>query len=217
MNLLKDEIASLNTQFASQLPVEVLQTFAGSIQALMEKGVGTESLKVGDLAPNFTLPNVDGRPIALSTLLRQGPVVISFQRGGWCPYCSLELKAWSRSFHNVLEAGASIVAITPEVAEEAEKTKNKNEVSFEVLVDSANTVARKFGLVFELQQNLRPIYAQLGADLEKVNGDSSFTLPIPATYVIGQDSIIKFAHVDPNYMNRAEPKEILNTLTGPAH
>lgn len=217
MNLLRDEIASLNTQFASQLPAEVLQTFAGSIEDLMRKGIGSTSLKVGDRAPNFTLANADGRSIALSSLLSQGPVVISFQRGAWCPYCSLELRAWNRSFQSVLAAGASIVAITPEIAEEAAKTRSKNEVPFEVLVDAANSVAREFGLVFELQQNLRPIYAQLGADLQKINGDSSFTLPIPATYVIGRDGIVKFAHVDPNYMNRAEPSEILKSLIGSTH
>jgi peroxiredoxin len=189
-----------------------LRAFQGAAERLKQSGIAEKSLKVGDTAPAFTLPNVQGRTVDSTRLLKNGPLAISFYRGSWCPYCNLELVALQRSFPELKDIGAQLVAISPEKPEKAEALVGKHGLSFEVLSDAGNKVARQFGLVFTLDQDLQPFYLKAGNDLPAYNGDESWEIPLPASYVVDQNGTIVHAFVDPDYTKRLEPSEILKAV-----
>jgi peroxiredoxin len=138
--------------------------------------------------------------------------VIAFYRGGWCPYCNLELRALQQALASIQGTGATLVAISPETPDNSLTTQEKNELEFQVLSDRDNQVAREFGLVFRLPASLLPIYEDFGIDLIAHNGNNHFELPIPATYVVRQDGTVKYAFANVDYTKRAEPSEIVNAL-----
>ena len=179
---------------------------------LVKSGIADRSLKVGDRVSEFTLTNAIGKEITLRSLLAAGPVVISFYRGQWCPYCNLELRALQKALPEIIANGASLVAISPQTPDNSLSTAEKNELTFEVLSDVGNKVAREFGLVFTLPEELRPIYEGFGVDLLAHNGDKTFELPLPATYVVAADGKVISAFVDPDYTKRLEPEEIVAAL-----
>jgi len=145
-------------------------------------------------------------------LLARGPVVLSFYRGDWCPYCNLELKALQERVAEIEALGARLVAVSPQTPDATTDTATRNKLTFEVLSDTGNTVAKSFGLDFELAEELRPIYKNWGADLEKLNGEPPFSLPMAATYVIGCDGTIIESFVDTDYTERMEPQAIVDAL-----
>ena len=148
----------------------------------------------------------------LSDRLATGPVVISFYRGAWCPFCTLEIQALGESVKAIEDIGASLLAISPQSLEAACKTAEDNGIPFDLLSDERNDVAREFGIVFHLQDEIQSIYKEFGLDLALVNGDDSFDLPVPATYILDGDGTIRLAFVDPDYTRRLDPSEIINTL-----
>lgn len=182
------------------------------IEDLKAGRVGVGHLKVGATAPEFELPNALGEPVRLSELLRQGPVVLSFFRGGWCSYCNIELRALQRHLTDIHDLGAELIAVTPELPDETVTTVEKLALGYPVLSDSGNRVARAFGLVMTVVEALRPLYARMGIELPARNGDDSFELPLPGTFVIDRNGTILQAFVDPDYRNRVEPSVILETL-----
>ena len=134
---------------------------------------------------------------------------MSFYRGGWCPFCNLELWALQKILPEIERLGASLVAVSPELPDASLNTLEKHRLQFQVLSDRGNQVARQFGLVFTLPQELRPVYEQFGIDIPPHNGDQSFELPLPATYVIASDGTIRYAFVNSDYTQRAEPSDII--------
>ena len=206
------QLQTQKTQFLAQVPTETAGTMGQATQDLIQSGIVDRSIAVGQAAPNFKLPNVTGHQIELQALLQQGPVVISFYRGQWCPYCNLELRALQQVLPEIQALGATLVAISPQTPDHSLSTVEKNELTFEVLSDVGNQVARDYGLVFQLPEQLRPIYQGFGIDLPAHNGDRTFELPIPATYVIGTHGLVIHGFVDPDYTQRLEPEEILNAL-----
>jgi peroxiredoxin len=211
MNL-SQEIANLNQQLSAQIP-EYSQAKMQQAKAELEKAqIAEQSLQEGDTVPNFTLPNATGNTVQLQTLLQNGPVVISFYRGQWCPYCNLELRALQNALPDIKELGATLVTISPQTPDNSLSTQEKHNLDFEVLSDVGNQVARKFGLVFQVPEALRPVYESLGIDLPAHNGDESFELPMPATYVVNTDGKIVLGFVDADYTKRLEPDQILATL-----
>lgn len=138
--------------------------------------------------------------------------VLGFYRGGWCPYCNMELNALQKVLSEIEQAGAKLVAISPEVPDHSLATMEKNELTFDVLYDEGNRVAKTFGLVFELPEVLRPLYDELGIDIIGHNGDNSFQLPMPATYIISQQGEILYHFIDADYTKRSEPAEIIEKL-----
>lgn len=210
---LKTELESFRADFMGKVPEAIRDAMARADLDLANSGLLESTLKAGDRAPDFNLPDARGGNVKLSTLLEQGSVVLSFYRGGWCPYCNLELRALQQALPDFNRLGASLVAISPQQPDESLSTIEKNALAFPVLSDSGSTVARAFGISFDLAETLRPIYTQFGHALPAVNGDDSWQLPIPATYVIAQDGTIALAFVDVDYRNRLEPADILSTLT----
>jgi peroxiredoxin len=170
------------------------------------------TLKAGDKAPVFTLADPDGRPVSSAELLARGPLVISFYRGVWCPYCNLELQALQATLPQFRELGASLVAISPQAAANSRKSQRENGLDFPILSDTKNEVAAAFGLRFALPDYLIELYKTLKNDLPAFNGDPGWTLPMPARYVIARDGTIVYAEVNPDYTLRPEPESMLPVL-----
>ena len=181
-------------------------------QALKDSRIAERALAAGNDAVDFTLPNARGEQVSSEALRQQGPIVVSFYRGGWCPYCGLELKALQSVNAEIEALGVRLVAISPQVPDESLSTAEKNRLEFEVLSDVDSKVAGQYGLTFSLDEDLRPVYKNWGADVAVVNDDPDCKLPLPATYVINQDGKIVHSFVEEDYTERLEPDEILDSL-----
>lgn len=171
-----------------------------------------KALKAGDRAPDFTLPNPSGRPVSLGGLLRTGPAVVTFYRGGWCPYCNLQLRAYQQVLGKITSLGGKLVAISPQLPDGSLSTAEMNKLSFDVLSDVGNHVARSFGLVYPLPDELRAALTSNNKALPGINGDNSWELPLPATYVIAPDRKIVLAEIELDYRERLEPEAIIAAL-----
>ena len=194
------------------VPPSVIETMRRATAELIASGAAQKALKAGDNAPAFTLNDANGKPVSSADLLRQGPLVVTFYRGVWCPYCNMELQALQAALPEIRGAGANVVAISPQLAANSRKSARQNELEFPILSDVQNDVAAAFGLRFELQDYLVELYKSLKNDLPAFNGDPSWTLPMPARYVIAQDGTIVYAEVNPDYTRRPDPSELLPTL-----
>jgi peroxiredoxin len=197
-------------------PPEIHPIMERATAELIASGATSRALKAGDKAPEFTLKDGDGNTVSSAELLAHGPLVVSFYRGVWCPYCNIELQALEASLPAIRKAGTNLVAISPQTAPNSRKSQRQNKLSFPILGDSGNNVAAAFGLRFKLPDYLIDLYKQLKNDLPAFNGDDSWTLPIPGRFVIGQDGIIRYADVNPDYTRRPEPDELLPALLGSA-
>lgn len=212
MQTLADELDAYRQDFMAKVPAEIRDAMIRADRSLAASGIVERAVKAGGMAPEFALPGVDGATVALSDLLARGPVVLSFYRGGWCPYCNMELRALQKAMPEMAARGATLVAISPQTPDESLTTAEKNELAFPVLSDHGSRVAQAFGIAFDLAEELRPIYARFNHALPDVNGVDSWALPIPATFVIGRDGRVALAFVDPDYRNRLEPAAILAAL-----
>lgn len=195
-----------------EVPPAVIETMHRATAALIASGAAGRALKAGDKAPAFTLPDPEGRPVSSAGLLTQGPLVVSFYRGVWCPYCNMELEALQAALPEFAQLGASLVAISPQTPANSRKSVRQNALGFPILSDSHNEVAAAFGLRFELPDYLVELYKSLKNDLPAFNGDPSWTLPMPARYVIAPDRTILYAEVNPDYTRRPEPEDMLPAL-----
>ena len=209
---LNTQIADTVAAFMEQLTPDTAQTVTGSFEKLAASRVAASAKAVGEAASDFTLPNAIGRPVSLSDLRRRGPVVLSFYRGGWCPFCSLELHALQAILPEIESIGATLVGVSPETPDNSLSTKQKQQLSFEVLSDQGNRVARDYGLLFAVYEEMRPLYLEWGFDLPAVNGDDSWEIPVPATYVIDSGGMIRAGYIDKDYTRRMEPADILAAL-----
>lgn len=182
------------------------------IEALIAENAGGTVPKPGDKAPDFTLTDATGETRQLDAYLAQGPVVLSFYRGGWCSYCNIQLRAFQQVLDEIRATGAELVAISPEMPDQSWTLAEKLALVHPVLSDPGNTTARSYGLEFTVPDWLRPLYLKLGIDLEARNGDRSWCLPVPGTFVIAPDGSIRESFVDPDYRNRTEPADVLAAL-----
>jgi len=209
---LRSVIERMRREMSAEIPAETLALMRKTTGALVDSGLAAGALKAGDQAPMFVLPDMHGRQVDLRGLLDAGPVVLSFYRGGWCPFCNLELRALAQALPNIEAAGGRLVAVSPELPDYGRGTAEADDIRFKVLSDAGNRVARKFGLVFTLPESLRPVYAGFGIDLSAHNGDDTFELPMPATYIISGDGRIRHAFVSADYTERMEPDDIIHVL-----
>lgn len=200
------------SEFIASLPDDAQQIVGGAFEKLKQSDFGSNACNVGDVAPDFSLPNATGLSLQLSDYLQEGPVVLSFYRGGWCPFCNLEFKALQDRLPEIKSLGAKLIGVSPETPDNSLATIEKHKLRFEVLSDVGNKVANDYGLVMTVFEELRPLYQQWGIDIPAANGDDSFELPIPATYVIATDGVVKAAHVNKDYTKRMEPADIITAL-----
>lgn len=170
------------------------------------------ALGIGAIAPPFSLPDAHGAQVDLSSLLSKGPVVLIFYRGGWCPFCNMYLRAFQLARSHVRALGAQVVLISPELGAHGQTLVERHALLFPVLSDGGNRVARQYGLVFRMPTELRAEYLADGVDLAEHNGDPSWELPMPATFVVSADGRICYAFVSADYTQRAEPEEVLGVL-----
>lgn len=191
-------------------PSRPLSVHEQGIETVKASGVADGALGVGDRAPDFTLPSATGERVRLSALLRDGPVVLTWYRGGWCPYCNIQLQTMQEVLPALEAAGGRLVAISPETPDNSLSTREKNELEFVVLSDRGNRVASLYGLTFALPEPVAKAYERFG--FNEHNGDDSNTLPLAATYVVGRDGVISWAQVDADYRRRAEPAAIIAHL-----
>jgi peroxiredoxin len=179
---------------------------------LVASGQARRALKAGDMAPDFTLNDPDGMLVSSVELLKQGPLVITFYRGGWCQYCNLELQGLEATMRAFRELGANLIAISPQNAVNSRKSVRSNNLTYPILSDPRNDLAEVFGIRFVLPDYLVDLYKKLNNDLPAFNGDDSWTLPMPARYVVNQDGTILYSEVNPDYTHRPEPEDMLPVL-----
>jgi peroxiredoxin len=209
---LKVELDALRSEFMAQVPAEIRDAMVRADMELAASGIAHRALKAGDRSPDFNLPEARGGYVSLKDLIAKGPVGLSFYQGGWCPYCNLELRALQKALPEIIRLGARLVAVSPQTRDESLSTAEKNELAFSVLSDIGSATARSFGIAYDVAGELRPIYARFGHALPEKNGDESWVVPIPATYVIDGDGTIALAFVGVDYRNRLEPADILAAL-----
>jgi peroxiredoxin len=194
------------------VPRSVIETMHRATAELVVSGAADRAKKVGDKALSFSLKDPEGNIVSSAELLKKGPLIVSFYRGVWCPYCNMDLQALETAKPEFEKFGASLVAISPQTRPNSRKSVRQNKLSFPILSDAKGEVAAAFGLRFELPDYLIELYKGLKNDLPAFNDDPSWTLPMPARYLIGQDGTILYAEVNPDYTSRPEPEELLPVL-----
>jgi peroxiredoxin len=209
------ELEELSREVRSTASPERLQANAQTLSDLVASGLSASALREGDVAPDFSLPDARGHVVALKTLLDHGPVVISFYRGGWCPFCNLELRSLQRVLPEIVQMGASLVAISPQLPDNSLSTQEKNQLTFPVLSDVGNIEAKRFGIVFTLPSALVEANRATGRDLVEINGEAGAAqLPMPATFVIDKSGVIRLAFVEEDWSKRLDPDIVVDTLRG---
>ena len=206
-----EDLKILRQDLLTQLPPDVLNMLNSSLTDMLNEKLDSHALQCGDIAPDFSLISTDNEEINLYKLLETKPVIISFFRGSWCPFCVKELEHFQNNLE-LMQKNAHFIAISPQKAAISGQLKKEKSMSITILSDIKNNIANQFGLVFTLPEKMRELYKSLGANLLDFNDDDSYTLPIPATYLIGQDKKVYFAYVNANYMERADISELINVL-----
>ena len=209
---LQDQLDAFKAKFKTQAPAGAFEAFARSTQELIDSGQADRAVAAGDVAPDFTLTDQDGETVSLKSLLANGPVVVSFYRGVWCPYCNIELKALEAALGEIKARGASLVAISMQGASDSRKSQRDNKLSFPILTDQNGELAEKFGIRWSLQDYVIPIHAGFGVELPKIHGDGQWNLPMPARYVIDTDGSVAYAEVNPDYTRRPDPSDLFPVL-----
>ncbi len=195
-----------------KMPNSDVEVIENSKKTLRESDITKKCLKAGDFIPKFKLNNSEGEEISVEQLLEEGPIVISFFRGEWSPYCTLEIKALQEVLPSIKNENATLIAISPQTQNKTKEMVDNNNITFNVLSDPANKIAKKFGIVYKMSEELASLYKKMGINIPDYTGRDRYELPIPATYVVDTDGKIIYAYIEPDYTSRLEPQSILNVL-----
>lgn len=209
---LEQQLEEFKEQFLRTAPAGRPALYEAKIEELRTSFAFEATAGVGSFAPDFRLPDVKGNHITLTDLLRDGPAVVTVYRGGWCPYCNIQLRAYQAVLPQMAALGASLVAISPQLPDQSLSTAQADELTFHVLSDVGNQAARRFGLVYALPEELRAALRSNNKALPGINGNETWELPVPATYVIARDGRIVLAYIEVDYRKRLEPEAILEAL-----
>jgi peroxiredoxin len=213
MSRLIDAIKEYQVGFRKRAPQEVQEIMLNATKKLEEATISKNALNVNYFAKEFTLPNAVGKNVSLDEVLNDNDfAIVSFYRGAWCAYCNLELKSLQEKNEEFKALGAELIAISPQSPDASLSTKEKNDLKFEVLSDTNNVVAKEYGLVFSLAEELRPIYLSFGIDIPASNEEDSYEIPMPATYVINKNKEIIFSFINEDYTKRCEPQDIIDAI-----
>jgi peroxiredoxin len=202
----------MQTRMARQAPHELLDGFAAAAQRLDAVDFASSAPKVGEQAPAFTLPDQRGDQISLAELWRDGPLVLIFYRGEWCPYCNLQLRTFQAHVEEFAERGAQLVAISPQTPDHSMSMAEKNSLGFYVLSDVGAEVIDRYGLRYDIDEQTRALMEAVGNDVGEHNGPGGWTLPAAATFVIDTGGIVRYANVRGDWRERAEPSDVLAVL-----
>ncbi len=208
---LRQQLDAFWLQFRRAAPKGQARMVEAGIAAVRASGVESRALTMGQKAPLFTLLDEKERPVSLAKMLQDGPVVLLWFQGDWRPYCNLTLHAYDRAWRRFRALGATLLAVSPQLTDAAAETKRRNRLHFPILCDESNRVARAFGLTYRVPKRVAA-WIDERVNIERYNGDRSFELPMPATYVIDQQGVIRYAFVSADYRRRAEPEEVIRAL-----
>lgn len=210
---LQTELDAFRTGWESRVGETIAQLIAGDIEDLRGSGILDRAAKAGDKLPVTTnLINQHGKAFDLEALVADKPVIITFYRGGWCPYCNLELRAYQALLKDIEALGGALVAVTPELPDHALSTAEKNDVAFTVLSDVGGDFSAALGIRFSLSDAVKPFYEKAGHALPERNGDGTWALPMPATFVVDKGGAITAAFIEPDYRKRLDPQVALVAL-----
>lgn len=209
---LREIFAERKEAIAKYVPADVQSIHARTIADLKTHGLAAQALNVGAKSPSFELPDHKGQLVSSAYLLTKGRLILSFIRGRWCPFCVAQMEAMSHVAAQIEEAGASLVAVSPQTEKQAFFMHDQHKLAFPLLVDAYNRLARQFGLVYRVPEQQQALYSRTFVNLPFANGDSSWELPVPATFVIDRDGTILFASANEDYTDRPEPLEILSAV-----
>jgi peroxiredoxin len=208
---LASQLGEQKASFDNRTSKEIKTIYNKGIEAVANTGITKSALQVGDKAFDFELRNAVGEPVTLSSYLDKGYVVLTWYRGGWCPYCNITLNYLQEELPRFQELGANLIALTPELPDKSMTTKEKNNLSFEVLSDINNRVGKQYGVVFKLNSEVADIYEK-SFGLSAYNGNDLNELPLAATYLIDSEGIVQYAFLHADYRKRAEPSAIIDML-----
>lgn len=209
---LKDQLRLMQEASRAKIPPEKLKIMEESLAELKKSKIEEQAIKVGDKLPDIVLKNAHGKDVKLSELRKAGPLVVTFYRGSWCPYCNAQLSNYQQNLSELKKRGAQLVALTPEKPDLSILLAENKKLEFEILNDKDNKFATKLGLVFEVSKDVKDIYQKFGVDLEKSQGNADWKLPIPATFVIKKDGTVSYSFVDSDYTKRASVEDIIKAL-----
>lgn len=209
---LVNELSSVSQNFRERAPPQVRESITAANDKFKASFQRSSAIQVGDTLPAFRLPDALGKEVSSADLLAQGPILINFYRGEWCPYCNLVLHAMQKHFDEFKAKGVTLVAISPELPNQSLTTTEKHDLKFPVLSDVGNKFAKQLGILFVQDDSLRPIYQSFGYDLKTRNGDDSFAVPIPATLLVDQKGIVRNTFIEPDYSQRLEPSTALEWI-----
>ena len=209
---LQNKLKAFQASWEQHAGDEIVAAIAFDNDALRKSGIVERALGTGAKFPDLTLTNAVGGQSRIYDKLASGPLVVTFYRGGWCPYCNLELRAYQGALADIRALGADLVAISPEAPDNTLSTAEKNELTFEILSDVNGALEDALGIRFDLADPIVALYKRFGQDLPTRNADGRWSLPIPATYVLDRDGTIALAFVEPDYRKRLEPADAIAAL-----
>ncbi len=215
MTTIAERAAEISAASATHLPADLAQVFADEQRGWREQGEPSGIIAVGDRLEDFTLPDATGSPVTLSRLVADGPAVIVFYRGGWCPYCNLALRTYQTELLPQLgQYGARLVAISPQSPDQSLSTAEKAELTFALLSDAGASLARKVGIAFQPVEEVLAAQRTLGLDLKQVNDSDVPELPMPTVLIVDSERTVRFADTHADYTARTEVPEIIDALDG---
>jgi peroxiredoxin len=198
---------------AKYVPADIQAIHARAVEELKQSDISERALQPGSKAPSFELSDHNGKPVRSSDILASGPLVICFIRGRWCPFCVGQMEAMNAIYPQIKESGASLVAISPQTVHHSYLMADQHKLRFPLLSDGGNKVAQAFGLAYRVPDYQQEIYRRVFVNLPFVNGDDSWRLAVPATYILARDGTVLYASANPDYTDRPEPSDILSLLS----
>ena len=211
---LREILAERKDLIEKYVPAETREIYARVVAELKETNLAGNALRVGMTAPAFELMDHNGKAVSSEELLAKGRLVVCFIRGRWCPFCVGQMEAMDLVAPRIEQAGASRVAISPHTVKQSFFMQDQHKLHFPLLSDAGNQVARQFGLVYRVPEYQQAIYKRVFVNLPLTNGDESWELPIPATFVIERDGTVLYASANEDYTERPEPADIVGALVG---
>jgi len=209
---LREIFAERRELIANYVPAETQAIHARAVAQLKQERLAANISPVGSKIPAFQLPDHDGKSVSSSDLLARGRLVLFFIRGRWCPFCVAQTEAMNLVLPEIERAGATLVAISPQTARQSFFMRDQHKLRFPLLSDAGNNLARQFGLTYRVPQEQQAIYQRAFVNLPFVNGDQSWELPIPATYIFDRDGTVVYVSANEDYAQRPEPADVLSVL-----
>jgi len=209
---LREIFAERKELIARYVPPETQAIHAEVVAELKARHLAANILPVGAKAPALKLPDHDGKMVSSSDVLAKGPLVLCFIRGRWCPFCVGQMEAMNLILPQIVQAGATLAAISPQTVKQSFFMHDQHKLRFPLLSDVGNKVARQFGLTYRVPELQETVYRRAFVNLPFTNGDESWELPIPATYILDREGTVLYASADEDYTERSEPREIVQFL-----